>query len=130
VIELFCTGLLEAEYLAAFWIDPRHHVPDGTVLAGAVHALEDQQQRIAVGCVVKLLQRAQLFHVFLQEFLIPLLRFRIGIDNRRPFAEVDLFVCRHTVIFRIDGHSVPSVLRDPLLNCTIAPCFSLRFRFV
>ena len=55
VIELFCTGLFETENLAAFWIDPRHHVPDGAVLAGAVHALKDQQQRIAVRCVVKLL---------------------------------------------------------------------------
>ena len=48
MIELFCTGLLETENLAAFRIDPRHHMPDGAVLAGAVHALEDEQQRILV----------------------------------------------------------------------------------
>ena len=98
VIELFGARLLETENLAAFRIDPGHDVPDGAVLAGAVHALEDQQQRIAVGCVVELLQRAQLLHVLVQKLLILLLRLRIGIDNRRPFAEVDLFVWRNAEI--------------------------------
>jgi hypothetical protein len=49
-------------------IDPGHDVPDGAVLAGGVHPLKNQQQRIAVGRVVKLLQRAQLLNVFSRSF--------------------------------------------------------------
>ncbi|MEO6923662.1 MAG: hypothetical protein ABI142_07540 [Bryocella sp.] len=37
--------LLETEHLT---IDAGHHMPNGTVLAGPVHALEDQQQRMTV----------------------------------------------------------------------------------
>jgi hypothetical protein len=47
--------LLETENLAALRIDPGHDVPDGSVLARSVHPLKNQQQRIAVGGVVKLL---------------------------------------------------------------------------
>ena len=61
--------VFEAEHLAALRIDPRHHVPDGAVLAGSVHRLKDQQQRIAVGRVVKTLQRAQLLHLFSEAVL-------------------------------------------------------------
>jgi hypothetical protein len=49
-------GLLETENLAALRIDPGHDVPDGTVLAARVHPLKNQQQRIAVGGVVKTLK--------------------------------------------------------------------------
>ena len=47
MLQLFGAGLFEAEDLAALRIDAGHDVPDGAVFAGAVHALEDQQQRIA-----------------------------------------------------------------------------------
>ena len=116
VIEFFCTGLLEAEDLTAFWIDARHHVPYCSVLPGAIHTLEDQQQRIAVRRVVKLLQRTQLFHVLVKKLLIFFLRLRIRIDERGPFAEVDLFVWRNTVVFRIDGQRQSPVLRGSLRN--------------
>ena len=42
------TWLLEAEDLAAFWIDPGHDVTYGAVFSGSVHALEYQEQRLAV----------------------------------------------------------------------------------
>jgi len=61
-------GLFETGYLATLRIDPGHDVPDSAILAGGVHPLKNQQQRITVGCVVKLLQRTQLLHVLLQEF--------------------------------------------------------------
>ena len=48
--------LFETENLAALRIDPGHDVPDRTVLAARVHPLKNQQQRIAVGGVVQLLQ--------------------------------------------------------------------------
>jgi len=56
--------LFEAEDLAALRIDPGHNVPDGAVLAAGIHPLKNQQQRIAVGRVMKPLQQAQLFNVF------------------------------------------------------------------
>src|SRR5580658_3010910 len=81
-------------------------MPDGSVLPGAVHSLEDQEQRTLVGGVVKILQRAKLLHVFVQEFLVLLCRLVIGIDNRRPFAKVDPFARRHAIVFRSDRHAV------------------------
>src|SRR5664280_2425780 len=69
MLQLFGARLFEAENLAALRIDPGHDVPDGAVLAGSVYPLKNQQQRIAIGCVVKLLQRTQHLDVFSQEFL-------------------------------------------------------------
>ena len=60
MFQLFGARLFEAEDLAALRIDSGHDVADGAASAGAVHSLKDQQQRITVGGVVKLLQRAQL----------------------------------------------------------------------
>jgi hypothetical protein len=48
VIELGRARLLEAEDLTALRVDPRHHMLDDAVLAGGVHCLKDQQQRVAV----------------------------------------------------------------------------------
>src|SRR5664279_2706696 len=78
MFQLFSARLFETENLAALRIDPGHDVPDGAVLAGSVHPLKNQQQRIAVGGVVKPLQRAQRFDVFFQKFLILLLRLANG----------------------------------------------------
>ena len=58
MLQFFRARLLETANLAAFGIDPGHDVLDGAVLAGSVHSLKNQQQRIAVGRVVKALQRA------------------------------------------------------------------------
>ena len=98
VLQLLGARLFEAEHLAALRIDPGHDVPDGAVLAGRVHPLKDQQQRIAVGRVVQLLQRAQLLHVFFQELLVLLLRLVDGLHDRRPFLEVDLLAGPHAEI--------------------------------
>ena len=84
MFQLFRARLFETEDLAAFRIDPGHDVPDGAVLAGAIHALKDQQQRIAVGGVVQLLQRAQLRNMLFEEFFIFLFRRVHGLHNRRP----------------------------------------------
>ena len=102
MLQLFGTGLLETEDFAAFRIDAGQDVPDGAVLAGAVHALEDQQQRIVVGRIVKALQRTQLLNVLIQQFLVLLRRLCIGLDNRRPLAEIHLLVRRHAIVFQID----------------------------
>ena len=98
VFQFLGARLFETENLAALRIDPGHDVPDGAVLAGSVHPLKNQQQRIAVGRVVKALQRAQLLNVFFQEFLIPLLRLAKGLHDRRPLSEFDLFSGPHAEI--------------------------------
>src|ERR1035438_7230111 len=98
MLQLVSARLFEAENLAPLRIDPGHDVPDGAVLAGSVYPLKNQQQRIAVGCAVKLLQRTQPLDVFLQEFLTGLLRFTKGLHNRRPISEFDFFAGPHTEI--------------------------------
>ena len=74
MLQLFSAGLLEAEYLAPLWVDSGHNMPDGAILAGRVHALKDDQERVTVGCVMKLLQRAELLHVLFKQLLILVLR--------------------------------------------------------
>src|ERR1700689_1682488 len=64
VLQLLGARLLETENFAALRIDPGHDVPDGAVLAGSIDPLKNQQQRLAIVRVVKLLQRAQILNVF------------------------------------------------------------------
>ncbi len=91
IVFQFCgAGMFETEYLAALGVDPGHHMPDGAVFSCRIHRLKDQQDGMAVGCVEKLLQRAQFRNVLFQEFLILLLRLVYGLHGRRPFLEVDL----------------------------------------
>ena len=90
--------LFETENFAALWIDPGHDVPDGAVLSTGVHPLKDQQQRVAVGGIVKLLQHAQCFNVFFQELFISLLRFAKRLQSRRPFLEFDVGSGMHAEI--------------------------------
>ena len=98
VFQLVGTGLFETENLAACRIDSRHDVANGAILAGSVHPLKNEQQCIAVGRVMKLLQRAQLLNVFFKEFLILLLRVAKRLYNRRPLTELDLLSGPHPEI--------------------------------
>ena len=66
MFQFLSARLFEAEDLTAFQINPGHDVPDGTVLTGRIHSLKDQQQSVAVGCIVKVLQRAQLSNMLFQ----------------------------------------------------------------
>ena len=61
-------GCLKLKTWQPCGLTPGHHVPDGAVLAGGVHRLEDQQHRVAVGGVEKLLQRAQFLDVLSSSF--------------------------------------------------------------
>jgi len=63
MLQFVGARLFETGNLAALRIDPGHDVPDDAVLTSRVHPLKYQQQRIAVGRVVKVLQRAQLLNV-------------------------------------------------------------------
>ena len=107
VLQFLGARLFETKNLAALRIDPGYDVPDGAILAGGVHSLKNQQQRIAVGRVVKALQRTQLLDVFSQEFFIPFLRPAKGLHLRRPLFEFDLFSGSHSEILCIDFHLHP-----------------------
>jgi hypothetical protein len=98
--------LFEAEDFTSLWIDPGHDVPNGAIFAGSVHALEDEQERMAVGCIVKLLQCAEILHVFFKQFVIVLLRCGQCRSSRRPLAQVEFLVWRHMVGLRIDHHFI------------------------
>ena len=90
--------MFEAKYLAALWIDAGHHVPDGAIFSGRIHRLKDQQDGMAVGCIEKLLLRAQLRDMFCQQLLILLLRFVHGIHDCWPFPEIDHASLSHAKI--------------------------------
>src|ERR1035437_1877350 len=68
VFQFRSTWMFETEYLTALGIDAGHHMLDSPILSGRVHPLKNQQYRIAVGCVMKLLQCAQFPHLFSEEF--------------------------------------------------------------
>jgi len=80
---------------------------DGAILPSRIHRLKDQQDRVAVGCVEKLLQCAQLRNVLFQKFLIVLLRFIYGLDVRRPLPKIDLVTFLDAEVFRTDFHFHP-----------------------
>ena len=107
MLQFFGAGLFETENLAALGVDPRQDVPDGTILSGGIHPLENKQQRIFIGRVVKALQGTQRLDVFLQEFLVPFLRLANGLYGCRPLPEVDLFTFLNTEILRVDFHLHP-----------------------
>lgn len=52
-------GCFEAENRAALRIDPGHDMANRAILARAIRTLENQQQRLAAGCVVKALHFSQ-----------------------------------------------------------------------
>ena len=117
MVEFLSARLLETEHLAALRIDARHHMANGAILACAIHALEDKQQRILVRGVVKVLQQGQPLHVLPQQLLIFLLRLCERIDNRRPFAEVDFLARRHTKILGADFY-IHFVTHARLVACS------------
>ena len=48
VIQLLGGRRLEAVHLAALRVDAGHHMLDGPILAGGVHGLKDEQQRVGI----------------------------------------------------------------------------------
>ena len=70
VLQILGAGLFEAENLAALRIDAGHDVLDGAVLAGGVHRLKNQQQRITVVGVEQALLLAQFPDVFVSRMVL------------------------------------------------------------
>jgi hypothetical protein len=48
--------LFETENLASLGINPGHHMPDGSIFAGSIHALKNQQQRGFIGRIMQVLK--------------------------------------------------------------------------
>jgi hypothetical protein len=65
-------------------------MPDRPILACRIHCLEDQQHGVSSGCIVELLQGAQLLNVVRQDLIVLRLGFVDGIDDRQPLLEVDV----------------------------------------
>ena len=75
---------------------------------------------MTVGCVVKLLQCAEIPDVLFKQLLIVLLRFGQCRCGRWPFAQIELLAWRHVVGLRIDRHGVHLPLQIGWLQ-TIRP---------
>jgi len=99
MLQIFGARLFETEHLAALRIDAGHNVPDGPVLAGRVHCLEDQQDRVAIRRVMQTSQFAQLLNVLLQKLVILLLRFAHRFHQWRPLFDFDRGTGPHSEIF-------------------------------
>ncbi len=78
MLQLLAGRMLEGENLAALRIDAAHDVLDGAVLAGRVHRLKDEQDRMGVRRVEFILSRGQGVNVLRQLLLGELLAFRLG----------------------------------------------------
>jgi len=91
--------MFEAEDLAALRIDTGHNVLDGPIFSGRIHSLKAQQDGVAVGCIVKLLQRAELCNVLFQQLLIVLLRLIHRLHFRRPLPKINFITFLHAEVF-------------------------------
>ena len=68
---------------------------------------------------MQLLQIAQLLNVLLKQLLILLLAFAIRIHDRRPLAQIDVFVGRNTKVFGVYGHDLLSLLLEVGKSLTV-----------
>ena len=104
VLQFRCRRLLEAVDSTTLGIDAGHHMSDRAVLPRGVGRLKDQEYRVMIGRVVKLLHRAELGDVVFQKTLVLLLGFVDRVDLRRPLLEVDLVALAHPKVLRLDFH--------------------------
>ena len=98
---------LERGDAAALRVDAAQHVLDRAVLAGRVHALEDDEQRVAGVGVKALVPLLQLLGVFLQRLLVGLLRFVERRDLGRPVRERERLAFGDLQRVDVDLHSRP-----------------------
>ena len=109
MLQFVGAWLFEAADLAALGIDSGHDMPDGPILPGSVHALEDHQQRMAVRGVMQALQRTQLSNVLLEQFLVLLLRPEEWLHEAIGHSFIDFLSRRDSKVLWIDSHLLPSV---------------------
>ena len=92
-------GCLKLNNLTALRIGAGHDLHDRAVFACGVHGLEHQKDGIAVGEVEKLLLRTEASDMVRQQLLVLLPRFVHGVDDGRPFSEVDIVPLSHAELF-------------------------------
>ena len=86
VVELLRRGHLEAVHLHALRVDAAHDVADGAVLAGRVHGLEADQQRIGVLRRQPLLVLGQQLHASGQDVLRLVLAVLACLDGSKSWG--------------------------------------------
>jgi hypothetical protein len=96
--------MLEAVDVAALRVDAREEMADRAILSGGVHALENEEHRIAVGRIEEVLQRSQLLDVFCEKVLALLVRLVERSYVGWPLLEADVLSFRNAEIFGIDVH--------------------------
>lgn len=99
VLQFHAARVLEAEHLTALRIGAGHDLHDRAVFACGAHGLEHQKDGIAVGDVEKLLLRTEASDMVRQQLLVLLPRFVHGVDDGRPFSEVDIVPLSHAELF-------------------------------
>jgi hypothetical protein len=109
VVELVRVRRLEGVHVAALGIDAGHHVLAGAVLAGRVHALEDEEQGPAILSVQLLLQLVQDGGALLEELLGMDPRLHPPRVGRVHVLEPELAAVPHAVPLGQTGH----LLEDP-----------------
>src|SRR6185295_12350808 len=92
-------------------IDARHHMPDGAILAGRIHRLENQQHRIFVGGIKTLLQPVQPLDMIAQHLLVIILGLVNRLDPGGPLAQMHAFSFSHAEIIRMDFHAFVSLIK-------------------
>jgi hypothetical protein len=104
-------GHLERGDIAALGVDAGEDVADGAVLAGGVHALENDEQGLLLAGVEDLLQLVELSAVLDEDCGSGLLRLVVAGVGARPFLQPDMGV-RLDEIGRLDFHeSITAQLR-------------------
>ena len=88
MLQLLGARLFEAEDLAPLRIDSGHDVTDGSVLAGGVDSLKNQEKGLAVGRVMEVLQATQLGDMGLEKLPVPLFGATDGLHQRGPFLKL------------------------------------------
>ena len=102
VVQIFGTGMFEADHLTALRIDAGHDVLNHAVLACRVHCLEDQQQRPGIRSIKQALPFAELLDMIRQGGLVLFLRMVERFHKRRPLAEIGRLARSRAKILRID----------------------------
>src|SRR3569833_2182076 len=133
MVQFLGCRLLERGHLATLWIDTIEHALDGAVLAGGIHALEDEEQRPAVLRVQLLLKIGQPLAVGIQDrltlFLVEAalgvglvgveMKFIGAVDTERRDVGIELGAQRPRMLL---AHGDPSSV-----TCPLPPSFAPRY---
>jgi len=99
--------MLETEHLASLRVNSRHYVLDGAVLSRRVRSLKNQQERIAIGRIEKLLLCTKMRDMRFKQFAIMLLGLIDRLNHRGKFAQVDIVPLISPKVFGMDFHLFP-----------------------